>query len=433
MPKPTFKPIIIASNRRKDGTYPVVIRLTFKGVSRRLPTNLVCRSSDITTKSKQIKNADIISLAGNLIDRMREPLKIYNTFDLEDKDVDWIVAKIRAALATDNFRLDFFKWGEQIASEKNKGTATSYLSALNSLERYLGRRELDINDITKAMLLQWMEFVNNENKICYNARTKTWKYSKVARYGNGASSRYLFKLAYIYDRAKDKFNDEDAGIIVIPRSPFKGIQKDIPVSDGQKPLSVDMMQMIIDAKTDDRNIRIALDAFILSFLLMGVNMADLYAARDFKGKWWVYNRKKTMNNRPDKALMKVLLQDETRPYIARLKGKGAMWLNVLQGYSGAPDLCDTKVNRYLERWCEQVGVERFTFYAARKTFGTLARRVGVDKATIDECLGHIGDYKIADIYIERDWDLLAASNRKVIDLFSWDNSAISATSAISAE
>ena len=31
----TFKPIVI--NKRKDGTWPVKIRVTFKGVSRRLP------------------------------------------------------------------------------------------------------------------------------------------------------------------------------------------------------------------------------------------------------------------------------------------------------------------------------------------------------------------------------------------------------------
>lgn len=32
----TFKPIVIPGNRRKDGTYPVKIRVTFKGKSRRL-------------------------------------------------------------------------------------------------------------------------------------------------------------------------------------------------------------------------------------------------------------------------------------------------------------------------------------------------------------------------------------------------------------
>ena len=43
------------------------------------------------------------------------------------------------------------------------------------------------------------------------------------------------------------------------------------------------MQRIIDAQVDNATIRSALDVFILSFGLMGANMADLYYATPFKG------------------------------------------------------------------------------------------------------------------------------------------------------
>ena len=62
----TFKAIIIPNNRRKDGTYPVKIRVTFKGVVRRLPTTLVCYQQDIT-RSFKIKNATIIDKANELL------------------------------------------------------------------------------------------------------------------------------------------------------------------------------------------------------------------------------------------------------------------------------------------------------------------------------------------------------------------------------
>lgn len=62
----TFKAIIIPNNRRADGTYPVKIRVTFKGVSRRLPTTMVCKSTDIT-RGNRIKNADILSKSDELI------------------------------------------------------------------------------------------------------------------------------------------------------------------------------------------------------------------------------------------------------------------------------------------------------------------------------------------------------------------------------
>ena len=50
---------------------------------------------------------------------------------------------------------------------------------------------------------------------------------------------------------------------------------------------------------------------------------------------------------------------------------------------------------------------------------TLARKAGVEKATVDECLCHIGDFKVTDIYLERDWDLLDRANRRVLALFRW--------------
>jgi integrase len=80
-----------------------------------------------------------------------------------------------------------------------------------------------------------------------------------------------------------------------------------------------------------------------------------------------------------------------------------------------------KINTHLARWCRAEGLEPFTFYAARKTWATLARnKAGIDKATVDECLCHRGDLRLADIYIERDWGLLDAANARVLDLLRWE-------------
>ena len=43
----------------------------------------------------------------------------------------------------------------------------------------------------------------------------------------------------------------------------------------------------------------------------------------------------------------------------------------------------------------------------------------MEKATIDECLCHKGDFTLTDIYAERSWDLMTEANRKVLDLFTW--------------
>ena len=414
----TFKAIVIPGNRRKDGTYPVVIRVTFKGKSRRLATNLVCRAGDLT-RTHRIKDATILNRADALIGRMRDAVKDISPFDLEDRDVDWVVGRIRDSLSGEDFRLDFFAWADRYVLGKAETTRSAYTSALNAFSRYLGRREIDINAISRQMLLEFMEMVDNEPRMHYDRMTGKTIPSSVPKRNKGASSRHISKLEHIFNAARDRYNDEDEDLIYIPKQPFAKIPKVHPIPEGERNLGADLMQRIISWQTDNRVMRTALDAFILSFGTMGANIADLYFAKPFTGQW-VYNRQKTRERRADRALMKVTIQPELSAVIERLKGEGGWWLNELHRFASTKDFCTARVNRCLKQWCEENGVEPFTFYAARHTFASLARLQGVDKSTLADCLGHIGDYKTTDIYAEKAWDLIQEANRKVIELFRWD-------------
>lgn len=414
----TFKPIIIPGNRRRDGTWPVVIRVTFKGVSRRLATTLVCKASDIT-RTHRIKDATILNKAEALIARMRDAAKELSPFDLEERDVDWVVSRIRDSLSGEDFHLDFFSFAEAYIATKAPTTRSSYISALNAFKRHLKRTEMDINAITRQMLLEFMEAVDNEPRMHFDRKTGKTVPSNVAKkIPMAASSRHITKLGHIYEAARDRYNDEDTDRILIPKNPFAKISKVHPPSIGQRNLGEELMQAVISAQVDSGPMRTALDAFIVSFGLMGANMADLYFAKPFTGQW-VYNRRKTSSRRADRAEMRVTVPDELLPYIERLKGTGGWWLDGLHSFASSKDFCTARVNRCLKQWCEENGVETFTFYAARHTFASLCRKAGVDKSTVDDCLGHIGDYRATDIYAEKAWDLVQQANRKVIEMFSW--------------
>lgn len=414
----TFKAIIIPGNRRKDGTYPVNIRVTFKGKSRRLATTLSATQGDLS-RSLKIKNAQILNRTDALIAQMRDAVKDISPFDLEAQDVDWVVRHIKDRLAGEQFRLDFFEWSDRYILTKAESTRKAYVSALNTLERYLGERRIDINAISRPILLGMMEMVDNEPKMHFDAREKAVIPSSKAKIPRGASTRHLGKLEHLFNAAKDYYNDEDAGRILIPRSPFSKIVKVYPPSDGQDNLGVELMQRIIDAQVDTRVMRTALDLFIVSFGLMGANMADLYYAKPVTAEW-VYNRRKTANRRQDRAEMRVRIPAQLRPYLERLQGRGGWWLNELHTFASSKDFATQRVNRCLKRWCEENDVEPFTFYAARHTWASLARKAGVDKSTLDDALGHKGSFQVADIYAERAWDLIQEANLKVLDLFTWD-------------
>lgn len=416
----TFAPIVLDHKRKKDNTFPVKIRITFKGKQRKLPTSLVCLPSDLARGSNKIKNNTILARAEQIISQMRNSIKDLNPFDLETHDVDWVVSKIKESMQGDHFELDFFTWADKYILTKTETTRNAYSCALNTLERFLGKRVLDINDINRMMILDFMEYVDNAPKIFYKPKSGEYGVSKKTKIAKGASTRHIMKLANIFNAAKDRYNDEDSGIILIPKSPFDKITKVFPPSNGQSSLGMETMQMIISAQVDNETIRAALDVFVISFALMGANMADLYNAKPVKDVW-VYNRQKTRSRRADMAEMRVNIPNVLLPFIERLQdGSAGWWLPKLHTMAKNKDNATRRVNDALKRWCSANGIPTFTLYAARHSWASIARsKAKVEKSLIDECLVHVGDFKLTDIYAERDWDLINEANQKVLDLFEW--------------
>jgi len=417
---PTFTPCVFAHQKRKDGTYNVKIKIYHNYGQRYLATSLWARPADLT-RSLKIKSPEILSKCGELVARMQSALSDVNPFDLKAASVEWVCEHIRASMQADTFRLDFFAFADGWITCKAETTRRNYEGALRSLERYLGKRELDVNDITRRLILDYMEATDAENKLQWSHSQKRLVETTKPK-GGGTASRHVMKLAHIYDAARARYNDEDTGRILIPRDPFSRIEYHLPPSEGQKNLGADLMQRIIDAQTDDALERTALDAFVLSFCLMGANFADLYNAVPPRENVWRYNRQKTRSRRADRAEMVVYIP---ACVYARLRRLGALlegaawWLPELRALDADKSVASQKVNRGLAAWCRKNGVERFTFYAARHTWATLARKAGVEKALVDECLCHVGDYALTDIYAERDWDNINAANTKVLALFRW--------------
>ena len=415
----SFKPIVLPGGRRKDGTWPVYVRITFKGKSRRIPTAISARQEDLT-RSQRLKSPDLLNAADKVILPMKEAVRGLSPFDLEDHDVDWVVDHIRRTLHGAEFRLDFFEFAEEVIRGKASSTRAGYATALNALERFLGCRQLDVNDITKAMLLEFQEKDASEPKMHWSKSAgRLVESGKQKRQGAAIASLHVAKLAKIFNAAKAKYNDEDAGRIVIPRSPFSTLPRVHFRSQGQRPLDRDLLQRMIDARPESDATARALAVFVVSFGLMAPNMADLYEARKPRGGKWEYNRRKTRDRRADHARMLVAVPEEIRWHAALLEGPGPWWFPVLHNWRDK-DIATQKVNYQLKRWCESEGVEPFTFGAARHSWATLALgAAGVEKAVVDESLAHVGDFPITDIYAERSWSRLEEANKKVLALFRW--------------
>lgn len=417
----TYKAIVISNHKKQDGTYPVKIRVYFNGKNRRLPTTLVCEQKDLT-RTLKIKNKDILEKADELIRRMRKITGTMTMTELEHRDVDWVVMKIKDGLSDEHFHLDFFEWADKYIITKRPATRAAYTRALNAFERFLGERELEINDINKMMLLDFMEFIDNEPKMHYDGKLKEVVKTEKKKVAKAASSQHLMKLQHIFNAAKDRYNDEDADHIRIPRSPFDSIKKVFPSGGkGQKALDRKIIQRMIVAHPSDKSMRRALDAYIVSFGLMGVNLADMYFATPFEGNRWIYNRLKVVERRDDKAELQVDIPPQIMPYLKRLQesDNDQWWLPVLHDMGHTKQICNKQINDGLRKWQELAKVEDFTMNSARHTWATLARAMGYDLALVNDCLCHKDNLEIGRRYAPVTWEQINAVNKALLESFIW--------------
>ena len=417
----TFTPIVPAAQRRSDGSYNVKIRVTFRRKSRWIPTNVSVTDGQLT-RAKKVKDPAVKTKLDELVGELREAVADMSIWPNENMDVDDVVRYIRKKKAAEAFKLDFFQFGRSYAETQSPSVKAQTVSALGALGRFAGA-ELDVNAITANFLRAFVDFINAEPVISYNRYKKTYTQSKKPKNENAAAKNYLSWLSRVFSAAKEKYNDEDEGIILIPRSPFERVEVKPPVRHGQKNLGVELMQRIISARPDDEDQQWALDVFVLSFGTMGANVADLFAAAPPVDGIWTYERQKTRDRRRDRALMRVAIPPQLGAVLGRLKDRpgSGLWLN-LRRKCGSARNTTVQLNRFLREWATANEVEEFTMYAARHSWASIARSkaVGVDKATVDECLNHVGTMAMADIYIEKDFAVFDEANANVLKLFEWD-------------
>ena len=386
------------SDRKADGSVVIKLRIYFKGKSRHLPTTLTADPSDLTRAGK-LRTGTLASRADELVADCRRSLAKLSPFTLDAWDVDDVVRWLRRDLGAADFRLDFLAWCDGFAASKPKTARGRYLNAIAALRRHLGAQSLDVNAVTAQMVDEFVAFVRRDVSA-------------------NAARDYSFALRTMHNAAKARYNDEDAGVIVIPRSPFTKLKPERVIHHGQRNLGTELIQRIIDADPPRRAQRLALDAFVVSFALMGMNLADMYAAAPPRDGVLEYRRQKTAGRRADGALHRVPVPDCLAPFLERLEryAPEGHWLGLARR---SKEAVTAAVNGALRRWAEREEIETFTFYAARHSFASIARSLGVEKATIDECLVHAGDLQLADVYIERDWRILWDAQEKVLAAFRW--------------
>ena len=418
--KPTFTPVIIPSQKKSDGSYNVKIRVTFKRKSKRVSTHLHAFPQDLT-KALDFKEGPVKRKAYDIVKDMQDICAEIDYLELQSMEVEDIMKAIDAkAESKAAFKLDFVEYMRKKALEKG-ASQRLYVTAANALDRYLKGRILNVNDVTVRFLRDFETFIRTEPKVVSCFRTGETRKTKVAKGDCRAVSQYLGCIRHVFGLARLEYNEPDLDIYRIPNNPFEyyKVPKQQPAKRRNK--SKDFIQMIINESAKAKGAeKFILEVFLLSFALEGMNLADLYTCAPAKGGWLVYNRRKTRGRRADGAEHHVYIPDEIMPIVERNKDADGVHMFTFHRRYKDFNTFTVNANNAIRRWREDhKDVGDFTMYAARHSFASIARRAGVEKATIDEMLCHVGNLRMADVYIEPDWDIHKKANEKVMALFDW--------------
>lgn len=417
--KPTFTPVIIPSQKKADGTFNVKIRVTFKRKSKRLSTNLTATPKDLT-RTLNFKEGPVKRRAYDLATEMREVCEGIDYFELQTMEVEDII-RVLESKSEDvaKFHLDFIGYMRKVALTKGASERV-YVTAANALARFMNGRTLNANDITVRLLRSFEEFIRNEPKVVSCFRTGKTKTTNDIKGDCRAVSQYLGCVRHVYGLARLEYNDPDLDIYRIPNNPFEyyTVPKQQPARRRNKPQS--FIQMIIDESAKARGAeRFILEVFILSFALEGMNLADLYTCAPAKGRWIVYNRRKTMRRRADMAEHHVYIPDQIMPIVERMRDNDGVHQFTFHRRYKDYHTFTVNANNAIRRWRNGKDVDDFTMYSARHSFASIARKAGIEKATIDEMLCHVGNLRMADVYIEPDWEIHRNANERLLSLFDW--------------
>ena len=391
----TLKTVIRKNKMRADKTWNVLIRITHNRAVKYIATTEYVTKKDLTASFK-IKNQAVLDRCDELIRHYRKKI---SELDLEINDVgiERLVGYLTMKKETG---LSFTAYAERWIKEATCKGVKNYQTSVNALRKYLGRDDILFQDVN----------VNTMNGFVRHLADKP-----------RAASLYANSIVKIFNDARDYYNDEDNDVVLIKHSLRKFHAPRQNVAE-KRALPLDVIRRIFELPYDNLTSRgvqsrrdLALDCFRLSFCLMGMNSADLYASDKTDGNTIVYRRQKTKDRRSDGAEMKVDIPGQALPLFGKYRDDERVF-SFHRRFS-TPESLNRAINIGLKEVGREIGIEGLQFYSARHSMATIAlNEVRIDKYLVNDMLCHTDPaMKVTELYIKKDFKPINEANKKLID------------------
>lgn len=378
---------------KPDGTANIRIRITQKRKSVYIQTDLFIRPADFKNGWATGENSSFVNM--RIMDEISAHQRRY--LKIGEHPERYNAKELKTILESDNANtgISFFEFAdaflEKMKSGGRSGTYRGYYPVIVHMKKF--RAVVMFSDIDFQFLHDFEMYLRRQSVT-------------------SAIPSYMAKLRAIFNAGRNRYNDEDRGIIQVPNYPFRKykirFQKN-PATYNH--LTADQMKLLISHDCKTRRTAFARDMFLLMVCLMGINTKDLYTLPvPGKNGRIHYRRSKTGKE------FNVKVESEAGEIISRYSGNGRA-VNV--NYSDYLHF-QKAINEGLKTISEAKKWLRVTSNWARHTWATIARNdCGIDKDTISKALGHASGENVTDTYIRYDYGIVDRANRQVISkLFS---------------
>ena len=432
---PTFAIEVREKNERRDGKLPVAIRITHKRVSRKIPTDVYVTRKQIKPDFSGLKDVTILKGLLNDIAGYEEILAKGLGTDLSRFTTQDLVNYIQKQKETaGGAGIDFIAFCNAHISALRlagrKGSAGRFEAVIRNLSDYFGRSVVYVKEINVANLQGFIEYMQKPRTI-----TRLNQLGKeVTTQAHGCKAQtikdYLADIQTLFNAACDKYNDEDAEIVLITHRPFasKKLQIEVKEEPEKRDLSTeDLIKILNIYKVPGKRMQLARDVLALSFYLLAMNTADLFGEdAALTGRRITYHRQKTATRRKDEALFSVKIEPEAMPLLRKYHDPDKKRLfHFYTMYAGFREF-NININKGCKQLAAHLGIKaNLSTYYMRHTWATVASEdCGISEAEIALALNHVSEdndiekgksLKTTRGYIHRRFTKNDTNHRKVLD------------------
>jgi integrase/recombinase XerD len=384
--------IVISLDERrekKDGSYPLVMRLGHNKRTTAIPLNISLEKKDWDEESRTVKKSykgtNTITRLNNIIQKSKsEAMDIIFKLNESGRLQGMSIVELRSQIEKKDASLSFYNYFDQqideLTSANRIGTARSYKGVVAVLKTFTNNKDLSFNDVN-YMFLKKFENSHLGKGNSYNGL-----------------SVYFRAIRAVFNKAiKEGLVDKDC----YPFADYK--IKSVPTE--KRALDITLLQAIINKELENDDICFnARNYFVASYMMYGMNFTDmafLKKANIIDGRIQ-YRRRKTsklydikITLNLNKILQYYISLDEASPYVfpiikrdsATHQDKDIQWAR-------------KRYNSKLKKLAEKCDIEQnLTSYVSRHSFATQAMLQQIPLNAISSMLGH-SSLKTTEIYLK---------------------------------